>query len=119
VQLSDNPSMSALLTRLRGAPVEIQTDKETLQGTVLSIETREEAASEVVVKRAYVNLMTNPRDALRAAGHNYKPARARTNGCNRRFRTRWRRLARGWTTRARPSSCALRGRARGACWSAT
>ncbi|MDT7961433.1 MAG: hypothetical protein RQ971_06170, partial [Armatimonadota bacterium] len=60
VQLSDNPSMSALLTRLRGAPVEIQTDKETLQGTVLSIETREEAASEVVVKRAYVNLMTNP-----------------------------------------------------------
>jgi len=40
--------------------VEIQTDKETLQGTVLSIETREEAASEVVVKRAYVNLMTNP-----------------------------------------------------------
>jgi hypothetical protein len=60
VQLSDNPSMSALLTRLRGAPVEIQTDKETLQGTVLSVETREEAASEVVVKRAYVNLMTNP-----------------------------------------------------------
>jgi hypothetical protein len=60
VQLSDNPSMSALLTRLRGAPVEIQTDKEMLQGTVLSIETREEAASEVVVKRAYVNLMTNP-----------------------------------------------------------
>jgi hypothetical protein len=60
VQLSDNPSMSALLTRLRGAPVEIQTDKETLQGTVLSIETREEVASEVVVKRAYVNLMTNP-----------------------------------------------------------
>jgi len=60
VQLSDNPSMSALLTRLRGAPVEIQTDKETLQGTVLSIETREEAACEVVVKRAYVNLMTNP-----------------------------------------------------------
>ena len=60
VQLSDNPSMSALLTRLRGAPVEIQTDKETLQGTVLSIETREEAASQVVVKRAYVNLMTNP-----------------------------------------------------------
>jgi hypothetical protein len=60
VQLSDNPSMSVLLTRLRGAPVEIQTDKETLQGTVLSVETREEAASEVVVKRAYVNLMTNP-----------------------------------------------------------
>jgi len=60
VQLSDNPSLSALLTRLRGAPVEIQTDKETLQGTVLSIETREEAVSEVVVKRAYVNLMTNP-----------------------------------------------------------
>jgi hypothetical protein len=60
VQLSDNPSMSALLTRLRGAPVEIQTDKETLQGTVLSVETREETASEVVVKRAYVNLMTNP-----------------------------------------------------------
>ena len=60
VQLSDNPSMSALLTRLRGAPVEIQTDKETLQGTVLSVEMREEAASEVVVKRAYVNLMTNP-----------------------------------------------------------
>lgn len=60
VQLSDNPSMGTLLNRLRGAPVEIQTDKETLQGTVLSIETREEAASEVVVKRAYVNLMTNP-----------------------------------------------------------
>lgn len=60
VQLGDNPSMSTLLARLRGAPVEIQTDKETLQGTVLSIETREEAASEVVVKRAYVNLMTNP-----------------------------------------------------------
>lgn len=60
VQLADNPSMITLLTRLRGAPVEIQTDKETLQGTVLSLETREEAASEVVVKRAYVNLMTNP-----------------------------------------------------------
>lgn len=60
VQLGDNPSMITLLTRLRGAPVEIQTDKETLQGTVLSLETREEAASEVVVKRAYVNLMTNP-----------------------------------------------------------
>ncbi|BCW95516.1 MAG: hypothetical protein KatS3mg018_0998 [Fimbriimonadales bacterium] len=60
IQLSDNPSMATLLNRLRGVPVEIQTEKETLQGTVLSIEVREEAASEVVVKRAYVNLMTNP-----------------------------------------------------------
>lgn len=60
VQLGDNPSMGTLLTRLRGASVEIQTDKETLQGTVLSLEVREETASEVVVKRAYVNLMTNP-----------------------------------------------------------
>ncbi len=60
IQLSDNPSMATLLNRLRGVPVEIQTEKETLLGTVLSIEVREETASEVVVKRAYVNLMTNP-----------------------------------------------------------
>ncbi|MCS7190580.1 MAG: hypothetical protein NZ843_03145, partial [Fimbriimonadales bacterium] len=65
INIADNPNLSTLLQRLRGAPVEIQTEKETLQGTVLSVETRKVAASEVVVEQEFVNLMT--REGVRSA----------------------------------------------------
>ena len=58
INLADNPNLATLMQRLRGVPVEIQTEKETLQGTVLSVETRKVAAGEVVVDQAFVNLLT-------------------------------------------------------------
>jgi len=64
INIADNPSLATLLNRLRGAPVEIQTDKETLQGTVLSVETRKAPADEAVVDQPFVNLMT--RDGMRS-----------------------------------------------------
>lgn len=64
INIADNPSVATLLSRLRGAAVEIQTDKETLQGTVLSVETRKTPADETVVDQSFVNLMT--REGLRS-----------------------------------------------------
>ncbi|MCS6918724.1 MAG: hypothetical protein NZM28_03045 [Fimbriimonadales bacterium] len=58
INLADNPSMATLLNRLRGAPVELQTEKETLQGAVLSVETRKLPADETTIEQAFVNLMT-------------------------------------------------------------
>lgn len=63
INIADNPSLATLLSRLRGAAVEIQTDKETLQGPVLSVETRKMPADETVVDQSFVNLMT--RDGIR------------------------------------------------------
>ncbi|GIV04917.1 MAG: hypothetical protein KatS3mg016_0492 [Fimbriimonadales bacterium] len=64
INIADNPPLATLLTRLRGAAVEIQTDKETVQGTVLSVETRKAPANEAVVDQSFVNLMT--RDGMRS-----------------------------------------------------
>jgi hypothetical protein len=64
INIADNPSLATLLSRLRGAAVEIQTDRETLQGTVLSVETRKTPAGETVVDQSFVNLMT--RDGMRS-----------------------------------------------------
>jgi hypothetical protein len=64
INIADNPSLATLLSRLRGAAVEIQTDKETLQGTVLSVETRKTPAGEAVVDQSFVNLMT--REGMRS-----------------------------------------------------
>ncbi len=66
INIADNPNLATLMQRLRGAPVEIQIEKETLQGTVLSVETRKVAAGEVVVDQPFVNLMT--RDGMRSVG---------------------------------------------------
>lgn len=63
INIADNPSLATLLGRLRGAAVEIQTDKETLQGPVLSVEKRKMPADETVVGQSFVNLMT--RDGIR------------------------------------------------------
>ncbi|OYT70404.1 MAG: hypothetical protein CFK49_09125 [Armatimonadetes bacterium JP3_11] len=68
INIADNPSLATLLSRLRGAAVEIQTDKETVQGTVLSVETRKTPADETVVDQSFVNLMT--RDGLRSLALN-------------------------------------------------
>lgn len=64
LNIADNPSMETLLVRLRGAPIEVRTARETVQGTVLSIETRKVPAGEAVVEQAFVNLMT--REGLRS-----------------------------------------------------
>lgn len=64
INIADNPSLATLLSRLRGAAVEIQTDRETLQGTVLSVETRKTPAGEAVVDQSFVNLMT--REGMRS-----------------------------------------------------
>lgn len=58
INLADNPSMAALMMRLRGAPVAAQVGKETLEGTVLSVETRKVPADETVVDQPFVNLWT-------------------------------------------------------------
>ncbi len=64
INISDNPSMATLLSRLRGAAVEIRTEKETLQGTVLSVETRKIPADETTMDQPFVNLMT--REGMRS-----------------------------------------------------
>ncbi len=64
INLGDNPSMAMLMMRLRGAPVAVQVGKETLEGTVLSVETRKVPANESVVDQQFVNLWT--REGLRS-----------------------------------------------------
>ncbi len=64
INLGDNPSMAMLMMRLRGAPVAVQVGKETLEGTVLSVETRKAPANESVVDQQFVNLWT--REGLRS-----------------------------------------------------
>ncbi len=66
INIADNPNLATLMQRLRGASVEIQIEKETLQGTVLSVETRKVAAGEAVVDQPFVNLMT--REGMRSVG---------------------------------------------------
>ncbi|MCS7300249.1 MAG: hypothetical protein NZ556_01660 [Fimbriimonadales bacterium] len=64
INIADNPPLSVLLQRLRGAPIEIQTEQETLQGTVLSVETRQIPVDEAVAQQTFVNLMTG--DGMRS-----------------------------------------------------
>ncbi|MDW8106257.1 MAG: hypothetical protein RMK45_02135 [Armatimonadota bacterium] len=64
VNIGDNPSLATLLNRLRGAPVELRTEGETVEGTVLSVETRKVPADETVVEQEFVNLMT--KDGMRS-----------------------------------------------------
>ncbi|MDW8051538.1 MAG: hypothetical protein RMJ83_03550 [Armatimonadota bacterium] len=64
INIGDNPSLATLLNRLRGAPVELRTAGETIEGIVLSIETRKVPANETVVEQEFVNLMS--KDGIRS-----------------------------------------------------
>ena len=61
VDISDDPSMQALLGRLRGAEVSLKlAEGRELVGTVLGVESRQEPASkDAVVNVAYVNVLTS------------------------------------------------------------
>jgi hypothetical protein len=58
INIADNPSMSAILNRLRGTKVTVTTAEGTTQGTVLGVETRREilGESEIPTGVDYLNL---------------------------------------------------------------
>jgi len=60
IDLSDQPSMATLLMRLRGAPVRVSVDADTITGTVLGGEMRQEIVGDATepVAVPYVNIVT-------------------------------------------------------------
>lgn len=60
IDLSDQPSMATLLMRLRGAPVRVSVDADTITGTVLGGEMRQEVIGDAQqpVGVPYVNIVT-------------------------------------------------------------
>jgi hypothetical protein len=58
VNLADNPSMSELLGRLRGAKVKIQTADSTATGTITSVETVQRAEGDKAVQTHAVTIFT-------------------------------------------------------------
>ncbi|MFI4881753.1 MAG: hypothetical protein ACIAQU_04120 [Phycisphaerales bacterium JB064] len=58
VNLADNPSMSELLSRLRGAKVKVQTADSTASGTITSVETVQRAEGDSVVNSYAVTIFT-------------------------------------------------------------
>lgn len=69
VDISDNPSMAALLTRLRGTNVTVTTTEGPVTGTILGVESREEAsgASQKPISVAYLNLISSGIRSVRLA----------------------------------------------------
>ena len=60
IDLSDQPSMAALLIRLRGAPIRVTVDADTVTGTILGGEMRQEIIGDAQqpVSVPYVNIVT-------------------------------------------------------------
>ncbi|MGQ4806943.1 hypothetical protein NKDENANG_00281 [Candidatus Entotheonellaceae bacterium PAL068K] len=58
VDLTQNPSLGALLQQLRGEPLEIAVPAP-LQGTILGVETKDERLDDRVITVEYLNLFTN------------------------------------------------------------
>ncbi len=58
VNLADNPSMSELLSRLRGAKVKVQTADSTATGTITSVESVQRAEGDEVVTSYAVTIFT-------------------------------------------------------------
>lgn len=58
VNLADNPSMSELLSRLRGAKVKVQTADSTATGTITSVETVQRAEGDKAVQTHAVTIFT-------------------------------------------------------------
>lgn len=61
IDLSDQPSMATLLVRLRGAPVRVTIDAETVTGTILGGEMRQEivADAQEPINVPYINIVTD------------------------------------------------------------
>jgi len=60
IDISDEPGLAKLLTRLRGAPVALDLGVDTEQGVVLGVEMRKNVYQEgVAVEEPYVNLLTS------------------------------------------------------------
>lgn len=61
IDLSDQPSMSTLLIRLRGAPIRVSIDADTITGTILGGEARQEivADAQQPVAVPYINIVTD------------------------------------------------------------
>ncbi len=59
IDISDNPDIATLLTRLRGAPVRLDLPAGAVAGTVLGVESRTVAGEGETHKANFVNLITN------------------------------------------------------------
>jgi hypothetical protein len=61
IDLSDQPSMATLLIRLRGAPIRVTIDAETVTGTILGGEMRQEivADAQEPINVPYINIVTD------------------------------------------------------------
>lgn len=60
IDISDNPPLAKLLTRVRGAKVQISAQAETIEGTVLGVESRQEAGGkDTTVTRWIVSVLTD------------------------------------------------------------
>ncbi len=59
VNIADNPDLATLLSRLRGAPVALQTMDGRVAGVVLGVEYREKALGDQKTRAPFVNLVTD------------------------------------------------------------
>jgi len=60
IDISDNPPLASLLTRVRGAKVQITAQAERIEGTVLGVESRQESAGkDATVTRWIVSVLTD------------------------------------------------------------
>jgi hypothetical protein len=57
VDISDNPSLSQLLDRMRGIPIEVKADR-TYTGTVVGVETQQKTSGESILAFQVINLLT-------------------------------------------------------------
>ncbi len=59
IDISDNPSMSTLLERLRGARVSLEVDGGPVEGTVLGVEQRTVGEEQQAIRQSFVTLVTD------------------------------------------------------------